>query len=149
MEIITYNEAYDKYLVCLQNTVLSYAIKSIDMNLFDIGFRSAEQQEFSLHIMCALTINRESKMIYYGDCDKIKFERDLLTMLGLNVCGVSLGEDNSLIVRFNGCSLEIVPADDGEESWRFFENVENSPHLVAADTWICSTGDGSVCSADK
>ena len=149
MEEITHHMAYREYLTHLIDSTLLYAVKSIDMNLFDIGFYRMERrtdgsnhiavsQEFSLHVTCALSIIRQGnkRTVYYGDCDKKRFERDISTMIGLRVFGISLGEDNSLMICFDDCSIEIVPADDGEESWRFFKIGEDSPHLVASDEWI-------------
>lgn len=152
MKKIKRHDVYKKYIATLEGTTLSYATKSLDMNLFDIGFSRTDTlrnsssyafstQEFSLHIMCALSIigPNNNRTTYYGDCEKRQFESDILTLLGTKVLGTSLGENNSLIICFNDCFFEIIPADDGEESWRLFETGKDCPHLVVANDWIIST----------
>lgn len=149
---INRHDAYREHITTLEGTTLSYAAKSLDMNLFDIGFSRTDTpsnysssvispQEFSLHIMCALSIveHNNNRTTYYGDCEKGQFEGDILRFIGTKVLGASLGEDNSLIIFFNDCFFEIVPADDGEESWRLFETDKDCPHLVVADDWILLT----------
>ena len=148
MEKANNHKAHKEYLLSLKGAVLEYALKSRDMNLFDIGFVKEDErtagddcaicaQSFAIHVSCALSIiENNEKTVYYGDCDKKQFEKHGATMFGSCVHDVSLGEFNMLVVRLDNCSIEIVPADDGEESWRFFRAGTNAPHLVATDEWI-------------
>ena len=122
-----------------------------DMNLFDFGFnhlctgknnlQHISQSSYALHVTCALSLhwNNSVKEKYYCDCDKVRFEKDIQNILNQKVEDISFGENNALILRFPNCSIVVVPADDGKESWRLFECVPDAAHLVVADTWIHST----------
>lgn len=122
-----------------------YAKKSPDMNLYDIGFSMIHDRggdliypDSELHAVCKLIIIEQNgkKSIYYGDSEKEQFETTFSKFYTKEICEISLLAGNVLRIGFHSGTIEVIPADDGEESWRFFENKSQGKHLVAGNTWL-------------
>lgn len=138
-----------EFLQTLVGQPLCYGIKSPDMDLYDLGFGSGvvditsygEEKEdwtYILHVTCRFKViwrNGERRIDkYYEDTPCEKFHSEIKRLIGLKVKRVALSSKNDLYLDFGDYWIVFVTFEDGEESWRFFTSIPNSPHLIATDS---------------
>ena len=135
-------------LQLLKGKTLSYAIKSPDLTLYDLGFGDFVVVdtilgphnicEYMLHISSAIRIYWKGGGTeeYWGDtaCSEIVLLAKRL--VDCPITRVTLSDKNDLWIDFGICRMVIITTEDAEESWRFFSADINLPHLIASDTWI-------------
>ncbi len=131
-------------LYALKGAKITYGLKSADMNFFDIGFQQKyhsnqnASKKFVLHIMCSfsvLTIDNR-KLTFFGDTRKETFEEFFTALIEDEIEDVCLKQENELCLKLAKHTIQIIPADDGAESWRLFDPISSNPHLVASNMWI-------------
>lgn len=150
MEIAIRQAAID-FLHSLVGQPLLYAIKSPDTDLYDFGFgkldgllnRHGKQKKICTHILhatCRFKVmwkNREQRVDkYYEDTSCEKFHADIQPLFGMKVKRVALSDKNDLWLDLGDYWIVFATFENGEESWRFFTNDIDVPHLVASDSWL-------------
>ena len=117
---------------------LQWAIKSPDLELFDVGFggEGKDLPPFVIHAICPVKVVSHATRqvrVYQGNADAEGFRRDLEGLYGLSLRRVALSEKHDLWLDLGEYWLIFVTFEDGEESWRFFRPHQPQPHLVATD----------------
>lgn len=126
---------------------LRYAIKSPDIDLFDLGFgcdvhfinANGEQQEacqHTIHLVCGILVywKDRHKEQFFGDTSPHIFQESIQKLVGEKVRRVALSDKNDLWFDLGQCHFVIVTLENNEESWRLFSPGSDCPHLVASDT---------------
>lgn len=117
---------------------LRWAIKSPDVELFDLGFggEGETMPPYVIHAICPVKVvshqNRQVH-VFQGNADPGKFRKDMEGLLGLQVLRTSLSDKHDLWLDLGDYWVIFVTFEDGEESWRFFQPHQQEPHLVATD----------------
>ncbi len=139
------------FLQTLVDQPLCYGIKSPDTELYDFGFgpltevtdRKGKKREictYILHALCQFKViwrNGECRVDkYYEDTPCEIFHSEFQRFIGLKVKRVALSDKNDLWLDFGDYWMVFATFENGEESWRFFTAEIDSPHLVAADSWL-------------
>ena len=131
------------YLQTLIGQTLHYALKSPDMDLYDLGFGAPEADfRYVLHATCRFKViwrNGERRTDkYYEDTPSEEFHSAIQRLIGWKVTRVGLSDKNDLWLDFGDgdCWAVFVTFENNEESWRFFTYHSDDPHLVASDSWL-------------
>ena len=144
--------ATEKALLFLQSLVnkpLHYGIKSPDLDLYDFGFgdnafcasiNGKAVCPYVLHVTCRFKIMPQSEkanpLFFYEDTSSQEFHTVINKLIGLDVKRVSLSTKNDLWLDFDDYWIVFVTTENGEESWRFFLQDADTPHLVASNSWL-------------
>ncbi len=129
----------------LIGTQLQYGIKSVDSDLYQLGFGEIVAQEvwngslleinkYAIHFTSALLVYWKDGNTneFYADTSPKEFDFAILQMIGCQVSRIALSDKNDLWIDLGICSIVIVTYDDAEESWRLFQPRTNNPHLIAS-----------------
>ena len=150
MEITVRNRAIE-FVQTLIGCPFIYAIKSPDTELYDFGFgelvdtlnRQGKSKKIGTHMVHALcrfkVIWKDgSRRVdsYFEDTPYQVFCSDAKRFIGLKVIQVALSDKNDLWLDLGDCWIVFATYENGEESWRFFTDNRNMPHIVASDAWL-------------
>ena len=129
------------YLQRLIDCPLQYGIKSYDMDLYDLGFGEiADHPSFAIHTTGEIKLiqrRKDKRVKRFNEASSyINFYQEIRPLIGLHVERIALSDKNDLWLDLNEYWIVCITREDQEESWRFFEPRSNSPHLIAADTWL-------------
>ena len=127
-----------------------YAHKSPDTELYDFGFgnfveivdwkgRRRQVASLTVHALCRFrVISRKEHRVsnFYEDTPTQKFDSKIQPLIGQKVKRIALSEKNDFWLDFGDYWMVFVTHENGKESWRFFATAEDTPHFVAADSWI-------------
>lgn len=101
---------------------LRWAIKSPDVELFDLGFGGEGETlpPYVIHAICTVKVVPHKKrlvQLYQGTADSGKFREEMEELLGLPVLRTSLSDKHDLWLDLGDYWVIFVTFEDGEESW--------------------------------
>lgn len=127
---------------------LQYILKSEGIFFYDFGFGPLHQKEnyftkekcfvgrFALHVQCPFYAVFQDENIFISDGSTIEDLNLIIPQLCKKyVSQVEITNQNELILRFGNDAIIVTPYDD-VESWRFFEVLPKSHHLVVSHNQI-------------
>ena len=131
-------EAAQKSLDVLIGQPLQWAIKSPDVELFDLGFgrEGKDLPPYVVHAICTLKVifqQGRDVRLYQGDASYARFQEEMNPLMGQTVRRVALSDKHDLWLDLGDCWMVFITFEDGEESWRFFQPHQSQRHLVATD----------------
>ena len=120
---------------------LCYAIKSPDIDLFDLGFGLDEESWiYALHATCPIKVIRRngSRQVecYFGDTTSGVFASGIHQVIGVPVKRVALSTKNDLWLDFGDWWVVAITIENGEESWRFIDREDIDKQVIASNIWI-------------
>ena len=139
------------FLRALIDQPLCYGVKSPNIDLYDFGFgdqheitnRSGEIRKcctYILHITCRFKVickcKKHPPVNYYEDTPCDTFHANIRDLIGLKVKRIALSDKNDLWLDLEEYWIVFATFENGEESWRYFTFSEESPHLIASNTWL-------------
>ena len=133
------------YIENLLNVPLCAAQKSPDTELYEFIFgepiinqtpkNEKKNETYVLHVVCEFDIIfRKEKRIKHFDSntDHKEFHKCVELCINKLIHRVAINETNQLWLDFGDIWVVLIPLENGEEAWRFFE-LRNGPHLVASN----------------